>query len=85
MKELLIHIYLFVCHFYDTSSDTCFQRLSNNKQPLFTDQELVTIWIFAHLNDKYQKKQMHQFILDYWAEWFPALPLIKLLCCGSTN
>lgn len=74
MKELLIHIYLFVCHFYDTSSDTCFQRLSNNNQPLFTDQELVTIWIFAHLNDKYQKKQMHEFILDYWAEWFPALP-----------
>ena len=74
MKELLIELYLFVCQIYDTSSDTCFQRLSNNDQPIFTDQELVTIWLFAHFNDKFQKKQMHQFILDYWAEWFPNLP-----------
>jgi len=75
MKELLIELYLFVCQIYDTSSDTCFQRLSNNNQPLFTDQELMTIWLFAHLNDKFQKKQMHQFILDYWAGWFPNLPV----------
>lgn len=74
MKELLIQIYLFVCQIYDTAGATCFQRSSNNRSPVFTDQELVTIWLFAHLNDKFQKKQMHQFIQDYWAEWFPALP-----------
>lgn len=74
MKELLIQLYLFVCQIYDTSSNTCFQRLSNNNQPIFTDQELITIWLFAHLNEKFQKKQMHQFIKNYWAEWFPQLP-----------
>lgn len=74
MENTLIHIYLFVCQIYDTSSTTCFQRLSNNAKPQFTDRELITIWIFAHLNDCGQKKQMHKFILNYWQGWFPRLP-----------
>ncbi len=74
MENTLIQIYLFVCQIYDTSSETCFQRLSNNSKPNFTDQELITIWLFAHLNEKFQKKQMHNFIKNYWLSWFPALP-----------
>ena len=71
MENQLIQIYLFVCQIYDTCSDTCFQRMSNNGEPLFTDQELITIWFFAHLNGLSQKKQMHTFIKNYWSAWFP--------------
>jgi hypothetical protein len=54
---------------------TCFQRLSNNANPDgITDQELVTIYCFAHLHGHFEKKAMHQFIQDYWAECFPKLP-----------
>lgn len=74
MENLLIHIYLFVCHTYDTSSQTCFQRTSNNREPLFTDEELLTIWFFAHLNGCFEKKKMHTFICNYWHSWFPRLP-----------
>lgn len=74
MENQLIQIYLFVCHIYDTSPTTCFQRLSNNREPLFTDQELITIWFFAHLSGFSQKKQMHTFIKNYWLDWFPLLP-----------
>ena len=74
MENLLIHIYLFVCHTSETSSDTCFQRLSNNREPEFTDQELITIWFFAHLQGCFEKKKMHTLILNYWREWFPRLP-----------
>jgi hypothetical protein len=74
MENQLIQIYLLVCQVYDTSSDTCFQRLSNNSKPAFTDQELLTIWFFAHLNGLFQKKQMLRFIQNYWAAWFPQLP-----------
>ena len=74
MENQLIQIYLFVCQIYDTDSETCFQRLSNNSEPLFTDQELITIWFFAHLNGLAQKKQMHTFIKNYWLDWFPRLP-----------
>jgi Transposase DDE domain len=74
MENQLIQIYLFVCRIYDSCSATCFQRLSNNHEPKFTDQELLTIWIFAHLNEKFQKKQMQEFIKNYWSSWFPLLP-----------
>ena len=74
MENQLIQIYLFVCQIYDTYSETCVQRASNNSEPLFTDQELITIWLFAHLNGFSQKKQMHSFIKHYWADWFPRFP-----------
>ncbi len=74
MENTLIQIYLFVCQIYDTDSETCFQRMSNNSEPLFTDQELITIWFFAHLHGFGQKKQMHTFIKNYWSAWFPRLP-----------
>ncbi len=74
MENLLIEIYLFVCQVYDTSSATCYQRLSNNRNPEFTDQELITIWFFAHLEGCFEKKKMHRLIEKYWREWFPRLP-----------
>ncbi len=74
MENQLIQLYLFICQIYDTRSETCFQRASNNSKPDFTDQELLCIWFFGHLNGKFQKKQIYDFILDYWAEWFPRLP-----------
>jgi len=71
---------LFVYHIYDTRFQTCFQRTSNNSKPLFTHQELVCIWFFGHLNDKFTKQQIYNFILDYWADWFPALPSYQTFC-----
>ncbi len=74
MEHQLIQLYLLVCLIYDTRSETCFQRLSNNSEPRFTDQELVAIYLFAHLNGKFEKKAMHQFIEQYWHHFFPRLP-----------
>jgi len=74
MENLLIHIYLFVCQTYDTSAATCFQRLSNNREPDFSDQEVLTIWFFAHLNGCFEKKKMYLLIQHYWSDWFPHLP-----------
>lgn len=68
MENLLVEIYLFACHVYDTSSATCYQRLSNNREPKFTDQELITIWFFAHLEGCFEKKRMYRLILKHWRE-----------------
>ncbi len=80
MENQLIQLYLFVCQIYDTRSQTCFGRASNNRQPAFTDQEIVCIWFFGHLNGRFQKNQIHQFIRDYWADWFPPLPAYQTFC-----
>ena len=71
----LIRLYLLVCELYDMRRRTCFQRLSNNANPDgITDQELVTIYCFAHLHGHFEKKAMHQFIKEYWLAYFPKLP-----------
>lgn len=49
------------------------QRLSNFK-PRFTDEELVTVYLFGHLNGLFQKKAIYRFLRNYWADWFPRLP-----------
>jgi hypothetical protein len=77
MENQLIQLYLFVCQIYDTHSESCFQRLSNNREPIFTDQEIVTIYLFGHLNQMFQKKQIHQFIERYWLDYFPRLPVYQ--------
>jgi len=74
MENQLIELYLFACHIYDTRAETCFQRLSNNAQPEFTDQELVAIYLFAHGQGLFEKKAMHRLIDKYWRHYFPNLP-----------
>jgi len=74
MEIQLIQLYVLVCHIYDTRSETCFQRLSNNSQPDFTDQELATIYLFGHFNGAFEKKAIHKFIDRYWRHFFPRLP-----------
>lgn len=77
MKTILqlIRLYLLICDLYDRRRNTCFQRLSNNANPDgITDQELLTIYCFGHLHGHFEKKAMHQFIKQYWSEYFPKLP-----------
>ncbi len=73
MENQLIQLYLLVCQIYDNQSSLKYQRLSNFK-PVFTDQELITVYLFGHLNGLYQKKAIYHFTRNYWAQWFPALP-----------
>lgn len=73
MDNQLIRIYLLVCRFYDNQSCLKYQRLSNFK-PVFSDQELIAIYLFGHLNGLYQKKAIYRFTKNYWADWFPRLP-----------
>lgn len=79
MKNQLIQLYLFVCQIYDKQSCLKYQRLSNFK-PKFTDQELITLYLFGHLNGFYQKKAIYRFVRNYWAKWFPLLPSYQAFC-----
>lgn len=73
MKNQLIQLYVLVCQIYDSQSCLKYQRASNFK-PRFTDQELITIYLFGHLNGLFQKKAIYRFTRHYWADWFPDLP-----------
>ncbi len=73
METKLIELYCLICRLYDSQSSLKSQRLSNFK-PRFSDQELITVYLFGHLNGLYQKKAIHRFTRNYWAAWFPDLP-----------
>lgn len=75
-KELtLISIYMYICDLYDSDLKYYCQRHSNNNKPAFTDQELMTIYLFAgHCQKYFQVKDIHSFAKDYLSSWFPLLP-----------
>jgi len=74
-KEIkLIKLYCTICDYYDTTIEAEIQRLSNNFCPKFTDEEAITIYLWGLANQKYEMKAMYEFINDYYAGWFPALP-----------
>lgn len=73
MENQLIQLYLLVCQIYDSQSCLKYQRASNFK-PRFTDRELITVYLFGHLNGLYQQKAIYRFTRNYWMAWFPNLP-----------
>ena len=74
MEIQLIQLYVWVCQIYDKHSVLKLQRLSNNSQPDFTDQELVTVYLFGHLQGHFQQRRIYHYIRGHWRAWFPNLP-----------
>lgn len=70
----LIFIYLTVCEFFLQDPTRKKLRKSPNTALNFTDEEVITIYIFGILHGFRTNKQIHQFIYVYWKSWFPALP-----------
>ncbi len=73
MQLQLIELYLLVCHLYDTQPVLQHQRL-RRVTPHFTDQELVTIYLFSHLQGFFTMRHSYDHICQHWGEWFPHLP-----------
>ena len=74
-KELkLISIYLYICDLYDSELKYLCQRFSNNNEPEFTDQEVITIYLYVmQVEQRLKIKQIHSFANDYLRSWFPRL------------
>lgn len=76
VKELnLICMFLYISDLYNKELKFSCQRFSNNANPAFTDEEIMTIYLFAMTNEqKFKIKQIHQYANDYLKSWFPLLP-----------
>ena len=57
------------------------QRLSNNHQPLFSDEELLTIYLFGHMQGLTTQRRIYDYIRNHWREWSPALPAYQSVNC----
>ena len=71
----LIEIYLYICEKFEKDLKFCCQRFSNNDKPEFTDEEVMTIYLYTiHIEQRFKCKQIHRFANDYLRSWFPKLP-----------
>lgn len=73
MEQQLIAPYLHVCRAYDNQPDLIYQRLSNFR-PRSTDEELVTLYFFGHMQGFQQQRYIYDYARRHWGAWFPALP-----------
>jgi|GEM_PF-4515458 hypothetical protein len=61
-KPKLIQVYIHICNLYDSELKYYSQRYSNNSNPAFTDQEIMTIYLFVGNCQKYFLiKDIHTF------------------------
>jgi hypothetical protein len=71
----LITLYLAVCKHWQEGGWVQAQRHAPYADLSFTDEEIVTIYLFAiGMENKRQIKDIHAHARRYWREWFPRLP-----------
>lgn len=71
----LIAIYLYICKLHNEELKYLSQRYTNNDEPEFTDQEIMTLYLFAvQQEQRFSVHQIYDFADQYLRSWFPALP-----------
>jgi len=50
------------------------QRQSNNRTPMFTDEECMSLYLFGILQKKTDLRALYEYIKEDFAQWFPNLP-----------
>jgi hypothetical protein len=69
----LVWIYLFICK-RSGRIEALSQRPSNNSRPDFTDEEVLTVYLFGLFKKRRTVSEIHEYVREHFAEWFPALP-----------
>lgn len=69
---------MYICDIYQSSLQFYCQRFSNNAKPVFTDQELLTAYLFCGAYQRYFTiKGIHILTKEYLLSWFPNLPFYQ--------
>lgn len=76
---------MYICDVHKSSLRFHCQRFSNNSNPEFTDEEVLTIYLFCGYCQRYFNiKEIHTFAKEYLSSWFPKLPSYQTFC-GRLN
>ena len=63
-QDTLIRVYLFVCRRWAARLHAVAQRQSNNSDPEFTDEEVLTIYLFGLIRKRETIKDIHEYAED---------------------
>lgn len=67
----LISLYCYVSDEYHSTISAKCQRLSNNNQPEFTDEECITVYLYGMINGYSKLKDTYEFTKSYHLRDFP--------------
>jgi hypothetical protein len=77
VENKLIALYLLICRLCDTQPVLRQQRLSNNHRPPLTDEKLLTVYLFGHLQGRTTGRRIYDYVRNHGRAWFPALPSLR--------
>ena len=73
-KENLIALFLYISQTYHQDLCSYCQRMSNNKTQLrFSDEEVITVYLFGIVKGHSKVKEIYDYTKDYLIDWFPKL------------
>ena len=70
----LVRIYLFVCQHYQHRLRAAAQRQTGNSDPDFTDEEVLTIYLFGIIEKRRTISEIYDYTRHHFPDWFPDLP-----------
>ena len=73
-KEKLISLYLYISESKAIKNYLQHVRQSNNNSPPFTDEEVMTIYIFGIIQKQTKVKDIYKYVQQHLSDWFPKLP-----------
>lgn len=72
-QSLLVSTYLIVCDLWREDLFIYTERRSNNDDPALTDEEVLTIFLYAVMKGRRDLKSVYRYANDHLHEWFPHL------------
>jgi len=70
----LISLYCYVSEEYHSTIKAKCQRLSNNNQPEFADEECITVYLWGMMNGHCEMKAIYDYCQNHYKRDFPKLP-----------
>lgn len=67
----LITVYVYIC---GKTLWVYSQRFTNNNRPEFTDEEVITIFLYGIMQRRFELKDIYNYTRDHLSDWFPGLP-----------
>src|SRR3982751_153031 len=73
-KERLISLYCYISEDKRIQQHLATLRMSNNYQPAFTDEEVMTVYLFGIITGLSKVKPIYNYTRNHLLDWFPQLP-----------
>lgn len=70
----LIFLFVLICEYHKTDLTHYCQRLSNNNEPVFTDVEVICIFIWGIMQKKKEIKDIYNYTRNHLFDYYPLLP-----------